>query len=88
MAVAASRGTKGTGATTPQFNELFFSNSGTKAKEDLVAATHAVEPFGLRVEVRMALVSRAGRQLQRYNPNGHRLVVGCIPYRYKSDSEE
>ncbi|GAB2290432.1 hypothetical protein Dimus_024710 [Dionaea muscipula] len=57
--------------------------TGTKAKEDLVAATHAVEPFGLRVEVRMALVSRAGRQLQRYNPNGHHLVVGCIPYRYK-----
>ncbi|XP_077230628.1 nudix hydrolase 17, mitochondrial-like [Tasmannia lanceolata] len=31
----------------------------------------------------VSLVSRTGRQLQRYNPNGRRLVVGCIPYRFK-----
>ncbi|XP_052195071.1 nudix hydrolase 18, mitochondrial-like [Diospyros lotus] len=30
----------------------------------------------------VALVSRTGRHLQRYR-NGHRQVVGCIPYRYK-----
>uniref|UniRef100_A0A2P2KDF6 Uncharacterized protein MANES_02G077800 n=1 Tax=Rhizophora mucronata TaxID=61149 RepID=A0A2P2KDF6_RHIMU len=30
----------------------------------------------------VALVSRTGRHLQRYN-KGRRLVVGCIPYRYK-----
>ncbi|KAJ4706895.1 Nudix hydrolase mitochondrial-like [Melia azedarach] len=29
-----------------------------------------------------ALVSRTGRHLQRYD-RGRRLVVGCIPYRYK-----
>ncbi|GLT57655.1 hypothetical protein SLA2020_306120 [Shorea laevis] len=29
------------------------------------------------------LVSRAGRHLQRYNKQGGRQVVGCIPYRYK-----
>lgn len=29
------------------------------------------------------LVSRTGRQFQRYN-KGRRLVVGCIPYRYRS----
>ncbi|KAI5678223.1 hypothetical protein M9H77_09173 [Catharanthus roseus] len=31
----------------------------------------------------VCLVSRTGRQLQRYN-KGRRLVVGCIPYRYKA----
>ncbi|KAL2521887.1 Nudix hydrolase 17 [Forsythia ovata] len=29
------------------------------------------------------LVSRTGRHMQRYNFQGHRQVVGCIPYRYK-----
>lgn len=29
----------------------------------------------------VALVSRQGRQLQRYSTNGRRLVVGCIPYK-------
>ncbi|GAB4840444.1 Nudix hydrolase 17, mitochondrial [Ancistrocladus abbreviatus] len=32
------------------------------------------------------LVSRTGRQLQRYNTKGRRLVVGCIPYRFRSGS--
>ncbi|KAJ4839005.1 Nudix hydrolase 17, mitochondrial [Turnera subulata] len=32
----------------------------------------------------VALVSRTGRHLQRYN-QGRRQVVGCIPYRYKID---
>ncbi|KAF5480027.1 hypothetical protein F2P56_000802 [Juglans regia] len=31
----------------------------------------------------VALVSRTGRHLQRYNKLGRRQVVGCIPYRYK-----
>ncbi|XP_077236039.1 nudix hydrolase 17, mitochondrial-like [Tasmannia lanceolata] len=31
----------------------------------------------------VALVARTGRQLQRYNQSGGRLVVGCIPYRFK-----
>ncbi|KAL2551302.1 Nudix hydrolase 21 [Forsythia ovata] len=31
----------------------------------------------------VSLVSRTGRQMQRYNFHGHRQVVGCIPYRYK-----
>ncbi|KAL9252851.1 Nudix hydrolase 17, mitochondrial-like protein [Drosera capensis] len=35
----------------------------------------------------MALVSRTGRQLQRYNHSGRRLVVGCIPYRYKGSCD-
>ncbi|CAA2964229.1 nudix hydrolase 18, mitochondrial-like [Olea europaea var. sylvestris] len=30
----------------------------------------------------VSLVSRTGRDMQRYN-HGHRQVVGCIPYRYK-----
>ncbi|KAL0430447.1 UNVERIFIED_CONTAM: Nudix hydrolase 21, chloroplastic [Sesamum radiatum] len=33
----------------------------------------------------VTLVSRTGRHLQRYNFHGHRQVVGCIPYRYKSN---
>ncbi|KAK6931307.1 NUDIX hydrolase domain [Dillenia turbinata] len=33
----------------------------------------------------VSLVSRTGRQFQRYN-QGRRLVVGCIPYRYKRSS--
>ncbi|KAI4357554.1 hypothetical protein L6164_001494 [Bauhinia variegata] len=33
----------------------------------------------------VCLVSRTGRQLQRYNNLGGRQVVGCIPYRYKED---
>ncbi|CAI9758151.1 unnamed protein product [Fraxinus pennsylvanica] len=32
----------------------------------------------------VTIVSRTGRHLQRYNFHGHRQVVGCIPYRYKS----
>ncbi|KAJ4909374.1 hypothetical protein Rs2_03995 [Raphanus sativus] len=34
----------------------------------------------------ISLVSRTGRDLQRYNTNGYRQVVGCIPYRYKNHS--
>ncbi|KAJ0981286.1 hypothetical protein J5N97_009541 [Dioscorea zingiberensis] len=33
----------------------------------------------------VTMFSRQGRKLQRYNDNGHRLVVGCIPYRIKMD---
>ncbi|KFK41790.1 hypothetical protein AALP_AA2G172400 [Arabis alpina] len=31
----------------------------------------------------VSLVSRTGRDLQRYDTTGFRQVVGCIPYRYK-----
>ncbi|XP_021654968.2 nudix hydrolase 4 isoform X2 [Hevea brasiliensis] len=34
----------------------------------------------------ISLVSRTGRQLQRYD-RGCRLVVGCIPYRYKKTDQ-
>ncbi|URD74816.1 Nudix hydrolase [Musa troglodytarum] len=30
----------------------------------------------------VSLVSRQGRQLQRYTKSGGRLVVGCIPYKF------
>ncbi|CAI8619902.1 unnamed protein product [Vicia faba] len=33
----------------------------------------------------VCMVSRSGRELQRYNTSGGRQVVGCIPYRYKQD---
>ncbi|KAG5062516.1 hypothetical protein JHK85_003699 [Glycine max] len=33
------------------------------------------------------MVSRTGREMQRYNSSGGRQVVGCIPYRYKEDSD-
>ncbi|KAL5070989.1 hypothetical protein RYX36_021876, partial [Vicia faba] len=33
----------------------------------------------------VGLVSRSGREMQRYNSNGGRQVVGCIPYRYKQN---
>ncbi|EEF36415.1 nudix hydrolase 17, mitochondrial [Ricinus communis] len=33
------------------------------------------------------LVSRSGRELQRYDNQGRRQVVGCIPYRYKNSSD-
>ncbi|CAL5215221.1 unnamed protein product [Lathyrus oleraceus] len=35
----------------------------------------------------VCLVSRTGRELQRYNNMGGRQVVGCIPYRYKQDMD-
>ncbi|KVI05448.1 hypothetical protein Ccrd_016209 [Cynara cardunculus var. scolymus] len=35
----------------------------------------------------MCLVSRTGRDLQRYDM-GRRLVVGCIPYRFKNGNGE
>ncbi|GMP32910.1 hypothetical protein CsSME_00006454 [Camellia sinensis var. sinensis] len=31
--------------------------------------------------------SRTGRQFQRYNNNGCRLVVGCIPYRFRKTNQ-
>ncbi|URD78014.1 Nudix hydrolase [Musa troglodytarum] len=31
-----------------------------------------------------SLVSRQGRQLQRYSKTGSRLVVGCIPYKFNT----
>ncbi|XP_043703519.1 nudix hydrolase 18, mitochondrial-like [Telopea speciosissima] len=34
----------------------------------------------------VSLVSRTGRHLQRYK-DGRRLVVGCIPYRYKNGED-
>ncbi|XP_074383298.1 nudix hydrolase 18, mitochondrial-like [Apium graveolens] len=34
----------------------------------------------------VCLVSRTGRHLQKYN-KGRRLVVGCIPYRYKNGKD-
>ncbi|MBA0834598.1 hypothetical protein Goarm_006936 [Gossypium armourianum] len=35
----------------------------------------------------VCLVSRTGRHLQRYDDLGRRQVVGCIPYRYKRNSD-
>ncbi|OMO69921.1 hypothetical protein COLO4_28861 [Corchorus olitorius] len=32
--------------------------------------------------------ARTGRHLQRYDNRGFRLVVGCIPYRYRKTKEE
>ncbi|CAA6664788.1 unnamed protein product [Spirodela intermedia] len=34
---------------------------------------------------RVVAVARQGRELQRYASDGNRLVVGCIPYRFKAD---
>ncbi|KAA8530678.1 hypothetical protein F0562_005388 [Nyssa sinensis] len=42
--------------------------------------------MGMELKNMVALVSRTGRHLQRYN-KGHRQVVGCIPYRYRNDSQ-
>ncbi|XP_074589491.1 nudix hydrolase 17, mitochondrial-like [Curcuma longa] len=36
----------------------------------------------------VALVSRQGRQLQRYSNCGSRLIVGCIPYKLKQNGVE
>ncbi|XP_047319207.1 nudix hydrolase 21, chloroplastic-like [Impatiens glandulifera] len=36
----------------------------------------------------VVMVSRSGRHLQRYNKQGRRLVVGCIPYRYKTGDDQ
>ncbi|XP_044488744.1 nudix hydrolase 17, mitochondrial-like [Mangifera indica] len=35
----------------------------------------------------VCLASRTGRQLQRYDNLGRRLVVGCIPYRFKNGED-
>ncbi|KDP25791.1 hypothetical protein JCGZ_22513 [Jatropha curcas] len=36
----------------------------------------------------LPLVSRTGRHLQRYSKGGRRQVVGCIPYRYKTEKKD
>ncbi|CAH8381304.1 unnamed protein product [Eruca vesicaria subsp. sativa] len=36
-----------------------------------------------QIEKVVSLVSRTGRDLQRYDNSGYRQVVGCVPYRYK-----
>ncbi|KAG7654719.1 NUDIX hydrolase domain [Arabidopsis suecica] len=36
-----------------------------------------------QIEKVVSLVSRTGRDLQRYDHAGYRQVVGCVPYRYK-----
>ncbi|XP_047968589.1 nudix hydrolase 18, mitochondrial-like [Salvia hispanica] len=41
------------------------------------------EPPSMDLKHMVALVSRTGRHMQRYNFLGHRQVVGCIPYRYR-----
>ncbi|XP_072953738.1 nudix hydrolase 17, mitochondrial-like [Typha angustifolia] len=33
----------------------------------------------------VCLVARQGRELQRYTSGGGRLVVGCIPYKFRDD---
>lgn len=40
----------------------------------------------MQIESVVSVVARTGRQLQRYDSQGCRLVVGCIPYRYKKQS--
>lgn len=42
--------------------------------------------FLCKLDRMVCVVSRTGRELQRYD-QGRRLVVGCIPYRYKSGSD-
>ncbi|CAH2037021.1 unnamed protein product [Thlaspi arvense] len=37
----------------------------------------------VQIEKVVSLVSRTGRDLQRYDNAGYRQVVGCVPYRYK-----
>lgn len=37
----------------------------------------------MQIESVVCAVARTGRELQRYDSKGCRLVVGCIPYRYK-----
>ncbi|XP_061339969.1 nudix hydrolase 18, mitochondrial-like [Gastrolobium bilobum] len=45
--------------------------------------------FPIQLENMMCLVSpRTGRHLQRYDDKGCRQVVGCIPYRYKSNGTQ
>ncbi|XP_010537505.1 PREDICTED: nudix hydrolase 4 [Tarenaya hassleriana] len=39
-----------------------------------------------QIEKVVSLVSRTGRDLQRYDSKGFRQVVGCIPYRYKKNN--
>ncbi|KAJ9676742.1 hypothetical protein PVL29_021984 [Vitis rotundifolia] len=43
-------------------------------------------PGKLENQKMISIVSRTGRQFQRYN-QGCRQVVGCIPYRYKTDKK-
>ncbi|XP_020585252.1 nudix hydrolase 17, mitochondrial-like [Phalaenopsis equestris] len=37
------------------------------------------------MEEDMGIVARQGRQLQRYNRSGGRLVAGCIPYKFDAN---
>ncbi|CAH9075860.1 unnamed protein product [Cuscuta epithymum] len=41
----------------------------------------------MEVEKVVSMLSRTGRDLQRYNADGCRQVVGCIPYRYRKANQ-
>ncbi|CAH9106856.1 unnamed protein product [Cuscuta europaea] len=41
----------------------------------------------MEVEKVVSVLSRTGRDLQRYNVDGCRQVVGCIPYRYRKETQ-
>ncbi|KAK8627838.1 hypothetical protein V6N13_135436 [Hibiscus sabdariffa] len=44
-------------------------------------------PMPIEKLVHRVSYPRTGRHLQRYNNRGFRLVVGCIPYRYRKTEE-
>ncbi|XVE63939.1 hypothetical protein DITRI_Ditri07aG0060900 [Diplodiscus trichospermus] len=44
-------------------------------------------PMQIEKMVSRVSYSRTGRHLQRYNNRGFRLVVGCIPYRYRKTED-
>ncbi|XP_058736115.1 nudix hydrolase 4-like [Vicia villosa] len=43
--------------------------------------------FPKELQNMMCMVSRTGRDLQRYDVDGCRQIVGCIPYRYRRKEE-
>ncbi|OMO98175.1 hypothetical protein CCACVL1_04313 [Corchorus capsularis] len=45
-------------------------------------------PIPIEKMVSRVSFARTGRHLQRYDNRGFRLVVGCIPYRYRKTKEE
>ncbi|XP_010498218.1 PREDICTED: nudix hydrolase 4-like [Camelina sativa] len=64
---------------------LFVSNLSNVASylSPIFESIPSTKVVPAQIEKVVSLVSRTGRDLQRYDTSGYRQVVGCVPYRYK-----
>ncbi|EOA37110.1 hypothetical protein CARUB_v10010316mg [Capsella rubella] len=64
---------------------LFVSNLSNVASylSPIFESIPSTKVVPAQIEKVVSLVSRTGRDLQRYDNSGYRQVVGCVPYRFK-----